>query len=381
MKEEKKVGRSPTENSKSSTGNVPSAAAPKVQRIIMTNNKDQQVLRTMRAKLQELETTCNGLKAEMANLNTKELSDKLADITQSLDKKASILDLKKMYGTLDDSNERFESIKKEISGIYKSIKVLEENEELKSQKLRITSLESKLGTGLKTIKDIQNKLAETMTLQIMPQAEQINEEEKKEDKITQFMDEISEKVNKIKDAMTQFKADFANMSKNVDDKIEIKASKESLIDLENKIYKEIDKVVSTLTKRFGDKPEAKRGVKSLEVQVKRLYEMFYSIMPFREGAEDAFFIKKPLGGYSCASCEKEISNLYSLATQPPGYLDWNRFPVRDPNERAPKVSLQKTTTKIGWRILEGAGREGRSRNEVIFTKTTRRSTAGVPATN
>jgi len=94
-----------------------------------------------------------------------------------------------------------------------------------------------------------------------------------------------------------------------------------------------------LTKRFGDKPEAKRGIRSLEAQIKRLYDMYYSLVPFREPAEDPIFIKKPLGGYSCASCEKEVGDLYSLANQPPEYAGWNRFPAHEPNERAPKVFL------------------------------------------
>ncbi len=216
---------------------VAAAGQPKVQRIIMSNNKDQLQFKAIRNKLQELETVCTGLKADMANLNTKELTDKLAEISQTLEKKASILDLKKMYGSLDDNNGRFEDIKKELLGIQKSIKTLEEGEELKAQKLRITSLESKLTSGLKNMKDLQAKLAETMTLQIMPQTQQMNEEEKKEDKISQFMDEINEKVNKVSATIAQFKLDFANLSKGVDDKVEIKASKESLIDLESISWK------------------------------------------------------------------------------------------------------------------------------------------------
>lgn len=239
-KKEAKMNESATKSIDSFAGKTgPSNAGPspggqnKVQKIIMTNSKDQQMLRAMKTKLQELETVCNGLKADMANSNTKELHDKIAEITTALDKKASILDVKKMYGSLDDNNGRFEEIKKEMAGMQKEIKVLEEAEELKAQKLRIGSLESKLTTGLKAIKDIQMKLAETMTLQILPQNQQMNEEEKKEDKIQIFMDEINEKVSKIKDQMALFKIDFAKLTQGVEEKIDVKASKESLVDLES----------------------------------------------------------------------------------------------------------------------------------------------------
>jgi len=44
--------------------------------------------------------------------------------------------------------------------------------------------------------------------------------------------------------------------------------------------------------------------------------------------------KKPLGGWSCASCEK---NLINLSGQINENLAWNRLPYRDPNERLAKV--------------------------------------------
>lgn len=50
--------------------------------------------------------------------------------------------------------------------------------------------------------------------------------------------------------------------------------------------------------------------------------------------EDAMFTKKPLGGYSCASCEKGVLNLYGSKGD---YLPWSRFPFRDPSERIAKV--------------------------------------------
>lgn len=47
-----------------------------------------------------------------------------------------------------------------------------------------------------------------------------------------------------------------------------------------------------------------------------------------EHDEDAMFSKKPLGGVSCASCEKDLINLYGKAAD---YYNWNRMPSRDPS--------------------------------------------------
>ena len=50
--------------------------------------------------------------------------------------------------------------------------------------------------------------------------------------------------------------------------------------------------------------------------------------------EDAMFTKKPLGGMSCASCEKDIINLQGRKVN---FHPWSKFPFRDPSERIARV--------------------------------------------
>jgi hypothetical protein len=47
------------------------------------------------------------------------------------------------------------------------------------------------------------------------------------------------------------------------------------------------------------------------------------------------FTKKPLTGLSCASCEKNITNLYGQGAV--DHTTWNRMPVRDPADRIARV--------------------------------------------
>ena len=53
-----------------------------------------------------------------------------------------------------------------------------------------------------------------------------------------------------------------------------------------------------------------------------------------QGEEEVMFAKKPLGGWSCASCEKDIVNMYGNKAD---YYPWMKLPVRDANERISKV--------------------------------------------
>lgn len=54
----------------------------------------------------------------------------------------------------------------------------------------------------------------------------------------------------------------------------------------------------------------------------------------RENEDDAMFTKKPLGGTSCASCERNITNLSGLVVD---YTPWKKLPFREPGERIAKV--------------------------------------------
>jgi len=46
--------------------------------------------------------------------------------------------------------------------------------------------------------------------------------------------------------------------------------------------------------------------------------------------QDAMFSKKPLGPQACASCEKNLTNMYGQAAD---YHVWKKLPFRDPSER------------------------------------------------
>jgi chromosome segregation ATPase len=72
----------------------------------------------------------------------------------------------------------------------------------------------------------------------------------------------------------------------------------------------INELLEQLSKKFADKKDTKKALKLLEKQIKNLYDLIMSMRnQGGENEDDAMFTKKPLGGMSCASCEKNIVNL------------------------------------------------------------------------
>ena len=93
-------------------------------------------------------------------------------------------------------------------------------------------------------------------------------------------------------------------------------------------------IVKALTKQFADKADTRKALKIHEKQFQNLYNLIMSKGGNGENEEDAMFSKKPLGGMSCASCEKGLVDMYGKRVE---FMPWNKLPFRDPAERIARV--------------------------------------------
>ena len=68
-----------------------------------------------------------------------------------------------------------------------------------------------------------------------------------------------------------------------------------------------------------------------------------------DGEEEAMFAKKYLGGWSCASCEKNLGNMQGHLAE---YQNWSKLPFKDPNERLAKVNIYHFILLVWSRFLQ-----------------------------
>lgn len=96
--------------------------------------------------------------------------------------------------------------------------------------------------------------------------------------------------------------------------------------------------LKTFVNKFADKTETKIGFKNTYNQIRELYTVMMSLPTngtANEKADDAMFSKKPLGGFSCASCDKKIENLQKCQSQ--DHMNWKQMPFRDKSEHFSKI--------------------------------------------
>jgi conjugal transfer/entry exclusion protein len=98
------------------------------------------------------------------------------------------------------------------------------------------------------------------------------------------------------------------MLKQLQDQLNDKVDFSRLAELEKLLMDKLNEVVRQLTKQLADKAETKKNLKMLEKQLRNLIDIFAQKQS-NPDEDNAMFSKKPLGGISCASCEKNLINL------------------------------------------------------------------------
>lgn len=131
--------------------------------------------------------------------------------------------------------------------------------------------------------------------------------------LAHLRDEFAKWMKETMDSLNQ-KADFNQMDKALQDRL--------------------SDIVKALTKQFADKGDTRKALKIHEKQFQNLYNLIMSKGGAGDNEEDAMFSKKPLGGLSCASCEKGLIDMYGKKVE---FMPWNKLPFRDPAERIARV--------------------------------------------
>lgn len=120
-------------------------------------------------------------------------------------------------------------------------------------------------------------------------------------------------------------AEFKRYHNELTDIVKERASDSELKNLEEYLSSLIEELKDSFNKKFAGKLETNRNFKSVELQIKQVIEMY---LKNKEKGNEWLIAKKPLNGYSCASCEAFIGELKDKGE----YLPWNKVPGKDINE-------------------------------------------------
>eukprot|EP00826_Nyctotherus_ovalis_P057685 TRINITY_DN7896_c0_g1_i9.p1 TRINITY_DN7896_c0_g1~~TRINITY_DN7896_c0_g1_i9.p1 ORF type:complete len:335 (-),score=100.49 TRINITY_DN7896_c0_g1_i9:132-1136(-) len=153
--------------------------------------------------------------------------------------------------------------------------------------------------------------------------------------------------NEYKEFKNKLEKSLADIAKMMKDLESLKDLKQRVLVLESMVEQKLDReefekwkaendmgeIINGLMKKFADRNEMIKALKRLEERILALEEFIRENMA-NTCADNALLATKPLGGWSCASCQKDIVNLEGMPAQ---FYPWAKFPQRNPAERIAKV--------------------------------------------
>ena len=254
------------------------------------------------------------------NIKTKELEEKIYQLNKEIkSKKPDEIEFFNLSEKVQIHQDFFDSIKIENINTQEDLKKLKDTMNLINRKCEDLILQNLMSTknteDAKYSKNSQNlifaKMQEYLESSVFHEYLIDDNREK-------------EKIKKDIDNYKQFK----------EETLETLKKTATLQDLKNlEVYFEdlFDEFKGKLFKLCPKKSEITKAIKSMDLQIKNVYELIFKK---EEKNENWLLAKKPLGGHICASCENYIGDLKETDEK----VFWNQFPEYNSNFKEVNVN-------------------------------------------
>ena len=140
-----------------------------------------------------------------------------------------------------------------------------------------------------------------------------------------FLKSYESEISKIKFQIEELRRYLNDLNEIV----KTKASEEDMRNFETLINSKIEELRLLCNKKFADKIDTSKSLKYLDAQIKHIVDVYIKRM---EKGDNWLLAKKPVGGFTCASCEAYIGEL----KEKNDYLAWNKYPMRE-NDKAYRI--------------------------------------------
>ena len=267
---------------------------------LRNNEVNQETIDAMDKKINDLRKKMhdinNTLKLYMSNNETDALKNELKDMKIILDKKIGKEDLKELYNYHMNTSDEINDIKDQISLTYEDIRKL--TKDINNIQQKIESING----NLSLIRD-NPKIGSGPMIDFGKYIDQ--------NKLTETLRPILKELENILREIDSIRRDLS-----VVDEENKKYVKNQINKLDEEVNKKINELKNIIQKKYIEKTEFNKIIKTLEVQIKSLGE---------DGKKDSdswLLAKRPLKCFNCASCEANIKNDYNSAD----YLPWKKYP-------------------------------------------------------
>ena len=249
----------------------------------------------LRKKMNDLENT---LKLSMNGQELDSLKKEIKDIKLLIDKKITKDDLKELYNYHLSDVDEINDIKDRELMIHEELR--KTIKDLQNIQQRMESINGNLALLQSNPTNVNTKIYDF--------SKYIDNQ-----KLTETLKPILREFDKVYKEIDSFRRDLNEI-----DEQEKNLTKNSVNKLEEELNYKLNELKTFIQKKYLEKFEFNKTIKSIEVQIKSLNET-----PKKADADSWLLAKRPLKCFNCASCEANIKNdNYNTAD----YLPWKKYP-------------------------------------------------------
>ena len=269
--------------------------------LVGNNGVDEEKLQVLDKKINDIRTKTNDLENSFKIFLNEELEVLKNDVKElkfKIDKKITKEELKELYNLhlsdldeINDLKDRIGLISDDSKKMYKDVQNIGSKiESLNGNMLLLQN--SQINGGRGPIIDFTKYIDQQ--------------------KLTDTLKPIIKEIEKIYKELESFHREMNEIQNNE----KLLEKKERVNQLEEEIYNKITELKLYCSRKYADKIETNKLLKSLEVQVKDLSGK-------RSDGDGWLMAKQPLKCFNCASCEANIKN----ASPTQEYIPWNKYPA------------------------------------------------------
>ena len=278
---------------------------PSTDRNMVKNEEFQNFKEAILKKCNSLEKKYNSL---ISNNKLEELDEKIYKLQNELqNKKPNQQDFYNLNELVQGHNDDLENIKNDNSNMEEALRKMKETMSIINKKCEDLILQN-----LRSNKNIEDS-DETKNRQNLFLA-------KLDDYVeTSIFNEFIKEETKVNEKFKKDMESYKQFNDEIIETLKKSASIQDLKNLEDYIVDLFDEFKDKMFKLYPRKSDINKNLKSLELQIKQIYEM---IIKKDERTENWMLAKKPIGGFSCASCENYLGDLKENDEK----VYWNQLP-------------------------------------------------------
>ncbi len=277
------------------------------------SDTEMKLLKDLSQRVNDLE---KNLKAIVQSINIEEIRDDITRLQNELNSKANQKDFYDLndkvniqaaiLNNVKDSNDRLtDEVNKNTNDLNFLLKKIEA--------LNATVITMKANAGDGSIPGVQGTIFDqTKYLEVAS--------------FNDFLKTYQKDQNRIKGELD----DLRKLIRDLSEILKTKASEEDMRNFETLINSKLEELKLYCNRRFADKVDTSKSIKYLDAQIKHVVDVYIKRM---EKGDNWLLAKKPIGGFTCASCEAYIGELKDKGE----FMAWNKYPMREPSDKAYRI--------------------------------------------